>query len=352
MEITNQLLFFFSGLGVFNGFLMSLYFLFFLRPQRIQNQLFGLLILMLTIRIGKSVFLFFLEDVSKVVLQIGLSACVFIGPLLFFYLKSFRQPTPNLLRSVRLHFSILLMLTLVVGFAFPYSSRPDLWNPMMVQVIYGIWLIYVIASAFQLKDLFIDLFTKARRLSAVQKWLSIVFLTNLIICLVFYSILYLRFPPYIIGSITFSFVFYALLIFLLFHAKKDLILHGEKKRYNNKKIENTKAVELEASLKKLMEEEALYKQTDLKLDQLAQSMKVSPHTLSQYLNDNLGKTFSLYINEYRIAAACDLLQTDHQFTLEGIGYEVGFRSKSSFYASFKKLKGCTPSQFVKTLPPT
>ncbi|MEM6699288.1 MAG: helix-turn-helix domain-containing protein, partial [Bacteroidota bacterium] len=59
------------------------------------------------------------------------------------------------------------------------------------------------------------------------------------------------------------------------------------------------------------------------------------------------KTFSLYINEYRIKAACELLRTHHQFTLEGIGYEVGFRSKSNFYASFKKLKGCTPSQFVK-----
>lgn len=347
MEITNQLLFFFSGLGVFNGLLMSLYFLFFLKPKRLQNQLFGLLILMLTIRIGKSVFLHFGENLSKTVLQIGLSACVFIGPLLFFYIKSILQPKIVLKKPLLLHCSILIALTLIFGLSFPYSKRPDLWNPLIVQGIYSIWLVYVLASAVQMKVVVRKFLSKRAVLSSTQKWLLVVFFTNLLICLVFHSILYFSFPSYIFGPITFSFVFYALLAFLLFHAKRDLILHGEKQRYLNKKIEKTKVSELEVNLKQLMEKQALYKQADLKLDQLAQAANVTSHTLSQYLNDNLGKTFSLYINEYRINAACELLQTDHQFTLEGIGYEVGFRSKSNFYSSFKKMKECTPSQFLK-----
>ncbi|MEN0049940.1 MAG: helix-turn-helix domain-containing protein [Bacteroidota bacterium] len=345
MEITNQLLFFVSGLGVFNGLLMSLYFLFFLNPKRLQNQLFGFLILMLSMRIGKSVFLHFLEDLSKVILQIGLSACVFIGPFLFFYIKSNLET--DLKKPLRLHLSILLALTLIIGLSFPYPKRPDLWNLLIVQGIYAVWLVYVIATAIKMKTILIKFFTKKQVLSSIEKWLTIVLLTNLLICLVFHSILYLGFPSYIFGPITFSFVFYALLAFLLFHTKRDLILGKEKPRYQNKKIEKAKASELEIILNELMKEKALYKQADLKLDQLAQAADVTPHTLSQYLNDNLGKTFSLYINEYRIKAACELLRTHHQFTLEGIGYEVGFRSKSNFYASFKKLKGCTPSQFVK-----
>ncbi|MEM8523569.1 MAG: helix-turn-helix domain-containing protein [Bacteroidota bacterium] len=350
MEITNQLLFFFSGLGVFNGLLMSLYFLFSLKPKRLPNQLFGLLILMLTMRIGKSVFLYFLEDLSKIILQIGLSACVFIGPLLFFYIKSTLQPKIALKKSLRIHIAILLVLTLTVGIIFPYPLRPDLWNPLIVQGIYAIWLIYMIASALQLKTVIIDFFNRSSALSTTQKWLLVVFSTNLAICLVFHSILYFGFPSYILGPITFSFVFYALLAFLLFHSKRDLILHGEKPRYHNKKIKNEQVLELKSQLDKLMNEQALYKQSNLKLDNLAQALNVTPHTLSQYLNDNVGKTFSLFVNEYRIEAACELLQTDHQFTLEGVGHEVGFRSKSNFYASFKKIKGCTPNQFVKNLP--
>jgi len=349
MEITNQLLFFFSGLGVFNGLLMSLYFLFFIKPRRLQNQLFGLLILMLTIRIGKSVFHYFLEGLSKTILQIGLSACVFIGPFLFFYVKSVVQPTADLKRPIRLHFSLLLLLTLVVGLVFPYPQRPDLWNPLIVLGIYAIWLAYVIASGVQLKNTFTELFSKATSLSSIQKWLLIVFFTNLMICLVFHSVLYFNFPSYILGPITFSFVFYALAAFLLFHSKRDLILYGEKQRYNNKKINKKQSIELKSSLKQLMKEQKLYKQPDLKLDQVAQALNTSPHTLSQYLNDNLGKTFSLFINEYRIQAACELLQTDHQFTFEGIGYEVGFRSKSNFYSTFKKIHNCTPSQFQKKI---
>ncbi|MEM9888315.1 MAG: helix-turn-helix transcriptional regulator [Bacteroidota bacterium] len=346
-EITNQLLFFFSGLGVFNGLLMSVYFLFFIKPQRLQNQLFGLLLLMLSIRIGKSIFLYFLEDLSKVILQIGLSACVFIGPFLFFYIQSVLHPRVDWIKKIRPHLFVLFALTLIVGLCYSYPRRPDLWNPLIVQGIYFIWLSYVVAAAFALKRTFTRLFSKGRSLTLIEKWLLVVFFTNALVCLVFHTILYFGFPSYISGPIVFSFVFYALAGFLLFHSKRKLVFHGAQERYNNKKIQAAQASELEFNLKQLMEEQFFYKQADLKLDQLAWALKVSPHMLSQYLNDNLGKTFAQYINEYRIQAACDLLKTDHQFTLEGVGYEVGFRSKSNFYASFKKLRACTPSQYLK-----
>ena len=42
-----------------------------------------------------------------------------------------------------------------------------------------------------------------------------------------------------------------------------------------------------------------------------------------------------------------LLEENNQFTLEAIGFEAGFSSKSTFYATFKKVVDMTPSEFQK-----
>ncbi|MEM9931436.1 MAG: AraC family transcriptional regulator, partial [Bacteroidota bacterium] len=92
MTFDSQLLFFFSALGAFNGLVLAIYLLFFLRPVKLSNRLLGLLLLAFSIRIGKSVFLFFNGRESiPIFLQVGLTACIFIGPLLWAYLKAERD---------------------------------------------------------------------------------------------------------------------------------------------------------------------------------------------------------------------------------------------------------------------
>ncbi len=80
MELSRELLFFFSALGAFNGIVLGLYFLFFAKPKHISNSFFGAFLLMLSIRVGKSVFFHFNTDLSFHYLQLGLTACFFIGP--------------------------------------------------------------------------------------------------------------------------------------------------------------------------------------------------------------------------------------------------------------------------------
>ncbi len=347
MELTNQLLFFFSGLGVFNGLLMALYFLFVNKPRLLRNRMFGMLLLMLSIRIGKSIFYYFLKGLSKDVLQVGLTACLFIGVFLYIYISTSLERRNTLVKQEKWQLLGLGILAVGLGLTWPYRYYPEIWNGYFVKGIYAIWVIYIILSGIRLKDVFQQAIKDFYQIPVLEKWLVVVFFLNALICLVFNSVMYFGFPSYILGPLTFSFMFYFLALFLLLHPQRKIILQGEVPRQRNKKITSNQAIEIDKGLNELMKQKAWYKNRDLKLPQVAKELQITPHLLSQYMNNNLGKNFNHFINEYRINAACELLRSEHQFTLEGIGYEVGFRSKSNFFATFKKLKGCTPNQYVK-----
>lgn len=62
-------------------------------------------------------------------------------------------------------------------------------------------------------------------------------------------------------------------------------------RYSNKKISEEQADSFSSRLERLMHTEELYKNPNLKLNDLASRMNISAHQLSQLLNDNLGKVF-------------------------------------------------------------
>ncbi|MEL7148342.1 MAG: helix-turn-helix domain-containing protein, partial [Bacteroidota bacterium] len=100
-------------------------------------------------------------------------------------------------------------------------------------------------------------------------------------------------------------------------------------------------------LQQLMEEEQVYKKPELSLELLASELSVSRHLLSQLLNENLQKGFHQYVNDYRIAEACRILKANQHYSIEAIGHEVGFNSRSSFFAAFKKKVGMTPARFRK-----
>ena len=165
--IENQILFFFAGLGVFNGLLLVVYLLFGLRPQKTANILLALLFLMLCIRIGKSVFLVFAE-VSRTGRQIGLSACMLIGPFLYLYLKRLLFEEKKWTLVDQLHIVIPTLLVVTFGFIWPYESNYELWNEYVVQVFYVVWIAYMLGTAILLKNLFLKRNKKQMHLK--EKW--------------------------------------------------------------------------------------------------------------------------------------------------------------------------------------
>ena len=134
----------------------------------------------------------------------------------------------------------------------------------------------------------------------------------------------------------------------MFKKNRETIFKDIPKKYESKKIENEEAESLILLLNQAVEQEQFYRNTNIKLNDVAKHLNISSHKLSQLLNDNLGKSFAMFINECRINEAKKLLKENNQYTLEAIGFEAGFSSKSTFYATFKKIVGQTPAEFKKS----
>lgn len=104
-------------------------------------------------------------------------------------------------------------------------------------------------------------------------------------------------------------------------------------------------------LKYLIKAESVYKDPNLTIKSLASKMVISPRTLSEIINDELGKNFYEFINEYRIKEARRILEDPEtrQMSIIDIAYDVGYNSKSAFNRAFKLFTRMTPSQFRKKI---
>ena len=128
---------------------------------------------------------------------------------------------------------------------------------------------------------------------------------------------------------------------------KDLDDVVRKEKYKRTLLSHLDLEDLEMKLKKLLEEEKIYRDDEISLQSLAIELNLNPHQLSEYLNQNLGLNFFSLIHKHRIQEAKDLLSSDPDSTILSIAYRVGFNSKSSFHTAFLKDTGMSPSEFRK-----
>jgi AraC-like DNA-binding protein len=122
----------------------------------------------------------------------------------------------------------------------------------------------------------------------------------------------------------------------------------KQERYKKSLIQGLSREKIITRLKELMEEEKIYRQFDLKLDEVAAMLFITPHQLSEFINDCMGMNFSSYINQYRVDEAKSLLVYKPDESTLAIGFQVGFGSKQSFNTIFKHQTGKTPSEYRKS----
>lgn len=131
------------------------------------------------------------------------------------------------------------------------------------------------------------------------------------------------------------------------------LLDSEVKAVNKKQIshlqslDETQIQELKDRLKEILRTKKPYLNEDLSLTDLADELGITNKQLSELLNQHLNINFYTLINAYRIEEFKSRIAgiDKDKFTLLGIAYDCGFKSKASFNRVFKQKMGMTPSKY-------
>lgn len=106
----------------------------------------------------------------------------------------------------------------------------------------------------------------------------------------------------------------------------------------------------EKKLRICMDEERIYLNPKLTLQDAASAVGTNRTYLSDYLNKTLHTTFYEYVNGFRVAMACELMKapSNSGLSLSEIAEMSGFNSMSTFNRAFHKVTGMTPSFYIKS----
>jgi len=293
-------------------------------------------------------------------------------PLVYFFLQSLHHPLSKhkYLPLLTLPFGIYLLLNLIINFEFDFQ-----WYEVAGMEPFRYW-VYQTESmlgpvySIVLCGLIFPLILKSEVKEIDKRWLSRImsFLLGLIGCWLLLEML-----PMHLGQ-TYYYVFYSLWIgiscfiywisyqglfeFRLARDLKAAHTWNEDQQVSKEDInpkEETRPADFDADnnylqvLNNMLLKEHIYRDPNLNRNQVAQKLGISPGYLSQIINRATGNNFASYINTQRVEEVKRNIQgpESERYSLLAIGMDAGFKSKSAFYTSFKKITRMTPSQFKK-----
>jgi AraC-like DNA-binding protein len=83
----------------------------------------------------------------------------------------------------------------------------------------------------------------------------------------------------------------------------------------------------------------------LSLEAVAAELRITASHLSRVFSRETGTTFVDYLSEVRITRACHLLDSA-ELSVKEVARECGYADANYFSRAFKRLRGCTPSEYA------
>lgn len=343
----------------FTGILSGIGFLMNSKNEKVSNRFIAFILFTFSLTI--SVYSLFWTGYIRYLPFLGIANEVtpfLFGPLFYFYFLKLIYGKDF---SIKYFFHAVPALVVLV-----YFLPPLFFNTKEAIIAYMNFPLTILIPWFKIAHLVVygiliyKLVSKTVLLTEIKKWSVCiqVFYAGIVLCLSLYYVL-LQISSH---SYNWDYLIYFILsAFICFTAVfafiKPMVFNGftlaeateiiYKPKYKTTGLTQSAANELYLSLQKLMEEEKLYFNNDLRLEILAQKLNTNNHHLSQVINEKTGMNFFDYINSLRIKEAMHLLKTKPKSELNiiEVAYMVGFNNKVSFNNAFKKATGNTPTEF-------
>lgn len=330
-----------SGLGVIHGLFLALFLWGYRKGNSLSNKLLSALLIVLSLRVGKSVFLEFTDSIDIKIIFVGLSTIMAIGPLYYLFARSCTRKSFRLTAKHFLHF-IPAIIGFVIGLQLEEHHTETLPLAFFVTIFIGYYIHFLVYLLVGYRDV---LQQKDTGLSVDTFVLLRLFFYGLIVIWVAYVLnLFDDIIPYMIGPIIYSIVAYFISFIVI---SKGYIARIDHVKYKTTPVSEEQSEHIYAKALKLLVDEKLFQNTNLTLKSLSESLHVSPQILSQVINQKSDMNFNSFVNTFRIEESKRLLHLE-QFknqTIASIAYEVGFNSISSFNTAFKKQMGKTPMAY-------
>lgn len=325
----SEILFFCCALGAFFSICLSMYLFLQSKNPILPNSTAALILFLIGIRVSISCVYFFSFKFPFILVQLGLIAHLLSGLLLMVYFYDHWGTG----RKRKLLFSGLGIILLFIV-AFPFDDRVVLWDHRIRYIIHVIVFscIAVCLISFNRKN-FMDI-------KGFNKRTILIFYILYCIC---FSIS--LFTTYSFGPFSYSFLVFSFVAYYLYSMSRT---RTPRNKYANKKLSNELTQKISSGLQEYLILNKNFTNPNLKISEVAEYLNITVHQLSQYLNHSLKINFSNYINRLRIEEAKILLIDRGDLTTEGVGFESGFNSRSSFFTTFKKFTNVTPSKYKKS----
>ena len=330
-----------SGLGVIHGLFLAIFLKIYPRGNPTSNKILSLLLIVLSFRVGKSVFLEFAEGLDVKLIFIGLGTLMAIGPLFYLYAQSCSIKHFRLRRTHLIHF-----IPTVVGVAFGFwvmdthlQTLPKLFFLFLFLSYYGHYLVYLLAGRS-----FISKQRKAGLNDDAYYLLQLLFFGLMVIWVAYVLNLFDDLIPYVVGPVLYSIVAYVISFIVI---QKGYIQKIDQSKYKTTPVSDEQIDRLFHKVERMVIDDKVYRKSDLTLKSLSDELNVTTQVLSLVINQKSNTNFNSFINKYRIEESIRLFDDDNykNLTVSAIAYEVGFNSISSFNSAFKKHTGKTPQTY-------
>jgi len=293
-----------------------------------------------------------------------LLAALFIGPMLWIYIKLVVGEELKQLKKhlyLPLGFGLISLILISTDFLMAdVKTSLVIIQIITYMVLVGLYIVFILQSGYYI---FLSLKLYKNHLKNLGDTFSYTEKVNLS----WFKLLIYGYLFFILGLIAThmlddsisNFMFYLILLSYVIYSGYNALnqypifeefkVENKKKHIVQESVDTEFYKDLKARLLTKMEKEKLFLDSSLTIHSLAHRLNSNNKYVSQLINNDLKKNFVLFVNEYRIQEAKKLLldKSNNNLTIESIGYDAGFKSKSAFNAVFKKITNQTPSEFRK-----